>query len=71
MKIQIAKNIAGNTSVKIDGIELNNYVSELCLTQNAMSRPELLLKLVVSPLDELEVDLPDGIVIIDSTRDQD
>lgn len=71
MKIQIAKDIAGHTSIKVDGMELNNYVSELCLTQNAMSRPELLLKIVVSPLDELEVDLPDGVVIIDNTRDQD
>ncbi len=70
MKIQIAKDIAGHTSVKVDGIELNNYVSKFSLTQNAMNRPELRLKMVVSPLDELEVDLPDGVIVVDKTVDQ-
>ncbi len=71
MRIQIAEDVNHNTSVKINGVELNNYVSEFCLTQDAMHQPELLLKIRMSPLDSLEVDLPEGIVVIDNTRDQD
>ncbi len=70
MRIQITEDINHLTSVKIDGVELNNYISEFCLTQNAMHQPELLLKIRMSPLDSLEVDLPEGIVVVDNTRDQ-
>lgn len=71
MKIQITENINNNTSVKVDGVELNTCVSEFCLTQKAGEPPELLLKIPILPLDSLEVDLPDGVVIVDNTKDQD
>ena len=71
MKIQITKDIAGHTSVKIDDVELNNFVSEFHLTQKVIGQPELFLKVPISPLDELEIDLPDGVVIVDKTAGQD
>lgn len=66
MKIQITKDIGGYTSVKVDGVELNKYVSEFCLTQDGHTNtPVLILKMPILPLDELEVDLPDVVINMD------
>ena len=69
MKIQITENCKNGVSVKVDGVELSNYVSEFHLTQKAHECPELVLKMPI--LNELEIDLPDGVVIVDKTADQD
>ena len=64
MKIQISQDDRGNTSLKVDGVELSNYVTEFSLSQRGGEVPVLNLKLV--PLDGIEVELPDGVVIAQS-----
>ncbi|MCM1231961.1 MAG: hypothetical protein NC489_17720 [Ruminococcus flavefaciens] len=71
MRIQISKDVNHNTSVKIDGVELNTYISDFRLSQKAGNPAALFLEIPVAPLDSLEVDLPEGVVIVDNTRDQD
>lgn len=71
MRIQISKDVNNNTSVKIDGVELNTYISDFRLSQKASNPATLFLEIPIAPLDSLEVDLPEGVVIVDNTRDQD
>lgn len=64
MKIQILQNDRGHTSLKVDGVELSNHVTEFSLSQRAEEVPVLDLQLY--PLDGIEVELPDGVVIAQS-----
>ena len=64
MKIQISQDDRGHTSLKIDGVELSNHVTEFSLSQRAGEVPVLNLQLY--PLNGIDVELPDGVVIVQS-----
>ena len=64
MKIQISQDDRGHTSLKVDGVELSNHVTEFSLSQRAGDVPVLNLQLY--PLNGIEVELPDGVVIAQS-----
>lgn len=62
MRIQIAEAENGCTSVKVDGTEVNQVVSGFSLSQKAREIPVLLLEIPVT--EGMEIDLPQGIVIV-------
>lgn len=51
------------TSVKVDGVELSDYASEFSVTQKAGEVAEITLKIPV--IDGLEIELPDGVTVIE------
>lgn len=61
MKIQISQNDWGHTSVKLNGSEVGNYITEFSLQQKAGEVP--VLNLCVPVTTGIEVELPQGIVI--------
>lgn len=61
MRIQVAEGKNGYTSVKVDGIEVNQVISGFSLSQKAGEIPVLTLEIPVTK--GMEIDLPQGIVI--------
>lgn len=62
MKIQISQDDRGNTSIKLDGVEVSKSVTEFSLSQKAGEVP--VLNLQVYPLTGIDIELPDGVVIV-------
>nr|UWI04083.1 MAG: hypothetical protein [Bacteriophage sp.] len=62
MKLQISMDDRGNTSLKADGVELNGITTEFSLSQKAGEVPVLNLR--IYPLAELDIELPDAVVIV-------
>ncbi len=61
MKIEILQNDGGCTSVKVDGKELNMFITEFSLSQKGHEVPILTLKMFLA--EGMEVELPDGVVL--------
>lgn len=62
MKILIRNNEHG-TSLQVDGVELSHVASEFSLYQEAGHPAELVIK--IPTLSEIEVELPDGVVVVE------
>lgn len=64
MKIEISQQEVGQrTSLKVNGIELANNATAFSLTQRAGEVPMLTVEIPL--IDELDISLPDGIVIVE------
>lgn len=62
MKIQISQDDRGNTSIKLDGVDVSKRVTEFSLSQKAGEVP--VLNLQVYPFAGIDIELPDGVVIV-------
>ncbi len=62
MKLQI-KGECDKTSIKIDGVELSGITSKFRLVQEAGCPAELVMTIPV--LGEMDVEIPDGVIVIE------
>ena len=65
MKIEITQN-EGRTSLKVDGVELANGASAFHLMQRAGEVATLTVEMPI--VGELDITLPDGVVIVEKSQ---